>query len=366
MELSGRLATFAIADILQWAQTSMVSGSVVFREVSREVSVSLDGGRVTGAVSTEPEEFFGRRLLAVGQIDEMQLLQAVRFCRERGVLLGHALVAQGALSEDDVARELAQHIRDVVCGVFLWRRGVFSFGLQGSDVRGTGVELEAIDTMGIVLEGTRWLDELERFREALGDDDSCLLPGPAHADAEPESPLARRILWMFQSGMSLSRSHRLVGGSYFRFMEAAADLVHSGVFEVRRIEPPGAGSQDRAELNRFLDEAVEARLADLGAADSIPVEALGRLRPVMLAGAPFGPAAEGLELPRAPDGRTTLGDWLSPEPRERDRQLRWLALEVRRGRMALVAPDEPVAMPPAADETERPPSFWRRWWARLR
>jgi hypothetical protein len=165
--------------------------------------------------------------------------------------------------------------------------------------------------------------------------------------------------------MSLGRSHRLVGGSYFRFMEAAAELVRSGVFDVQRIEPPGAGSQDRAELNRFLDEAVESRLADLGAADSIPVVALERLRPVMLAGGASGPPAEGLELPFAPDGRTTLGDWLSSDSRERDRQLRWLAMEVGRGRMALVAPDEPVATPPVAGEAEKPPSFWRRWRARL-
>lgn len=263
MELSGRLATFAIADVLQWAQTSRASGSVVFRDVSREVSVTLIDGRIVGAVSTEPSEFFGRQLLARGVIDELQLLLAVRYCRDTGALLGQALASLGSLLAAEVARELAQHVRDVVCGVFLWRHGVFAFNPQARAFHSPEIEIEPIDVMEIVLEGSRWVDELARFRHVLGDDDSCLLPGPAHADAEPDSGLQRRVLAMLQPGMPVARLHRFVGGSYFRFMEAAAGLARAGALEVEWVDPPEAVSEHSEELDRFLDEALESRLEAL-------------------------------------------------------------------------------------------------------
>ena len=125
MELSGRLATVQIGDVLQLAHQERWSGALVVRRSSREKRIFLDRGQVVGCLSDDPAEFYGRHLLIRGVLSESDLATALAWCSDHRRRLGTALRELGLLSEDEVRATLASRISDAVCDLFLWDRGVF-------------------------------------------------------------------------------------------------------------------------------------------------------------------------------------------------------------------------------------------------
>lgn len=344
MEFSGRLGTIQFGDVLQLAGQERWSGALVVRRTSREKRIFLEGGRVVGCLSDDPTEFYGRHLLLHGHLDEGRLARALSWCQEHGRRLGTALRELEMLSEDDVQATLAERTRDAVCDLFLWHRGIFYLETDAPPEE----ELAArpLDVFGIVLEGTRWMDEHRRIRRLLVGDRVVLCHGPAWPPREELSPIQRRVADAVDGQRDLATLHQHLGGSHFRFLEAAWRLCLAEVLDIAR---PGmedvSVTMELSLLDVMMEQAITEEKALLSERHfSIPLDLLVRLVPVWAGKGGAGPSPEDL-AESAPaesrfltgiDGKRPIRDLLSTSTEARSRQLEILLVQLRRGRLALL------------------------------
>ncbi len=335
MELFGLLKTFAAADVLQWAANERATGVLVFRHSRAEKRIHLDEGQVVACFSSEPLEFFGRYLLASGQLQQGELLRAIAHCRKQKVRLGQGLVELDLLPREVVQESLRCQIEDSVCDVFLWRQGLFYFTQE--ELEREELLPEPIHTMGLILEGARWIDEHARLRGQLPNDDLTLRKGADWPGGELP-PFARHIVDAWTRGSTLTDHYQRLGGSYFRFLEAVEALVRSGVFDV---DDPGSGKthdSDDVPLRELLLEQAESEWHAAGGPLALPLALLANHYPYLV-GRPSGllPLKSSVEaLRRGIDGETPLRDLLSPNLEERADQLEWLVRQLRRRKLALL------------------------------
>jgi hypothetical protein len=335
MELFGLLKTFPVADVLQWAANERATGVLVFRHARAEKRIHLDDGQVVACFSSEPLEFFGRYLLASSLLQQGELLRAIAHCRKQKVRLGQGLVELELLPRDVVESALRRQIEDSICDVFLWRQGLFYFAQE--ELEREELLPQPIHTVGLVMEGTRWIDEHALIREKLPNDDLVLRKGPAWPGGEL-APLARHVADAWSRGGTLLDHYQRLGGSYFRFLEAVAHLLEGGVFEVESPGSRAADSEGDVPLIELLLEQAESEWHAVGGPLALPLTLLANHYPYLV-GRPSGilplrPAAE--ELRRGIDGETPLRDLLSPKLDERGEQLEWLVRQLRRRKLALL------------------------------
>jgi hypothetical protein len=363
MEFSGRLAAFPMTDLLQWAKNERRTGALVVRRSAREKRIYFDRGDVIGCLSDDPAEFYGQHLLIYGHLSDQQLFQALTHCTQQKVRLGTALRELGLLPEEVIQRTLREHIEDVIWDMFLWPRGLFYFREEML----TEEELlpEPMDTMGLILEGTRWTDELARMRRVLVHDGVVIRHG-ARWPGEDLPPLDRRVA-RHVDGQTVGELYRKVRGSYFRFLESVYRLCIASVLDIEDVgEDSAAGTFEMSVYDLLLEQATEDQVLVARKHMAVPLDLLERCCPVWV----LEPTAE--EQKRMPskardfyarlDGRTTLGEAFSGDARQRGRELDLLLLQLQKGRLALL-PIPLDRLEQQAAESGVPPL--QRWWSRV-
>lgn len=364
MDFSGRLAAFPMGDLLQWAKNERRTGGLVIRRSAREKRVYFDRGDVVGCLSDDPAEFYGQHLLIYGHLSEQQLFRALTHCTQKKVRLGSALRELGFLPEDVIQRTLREQIEDAIWDMFLWPRGLFYF--QEEMLPEEELLPEPIDTMGLILEGTRWMDELERIRRVLVHDGVVLKRGPKWPGADDLPPLDRRVARAVE-GQTVGDLYRKVRGSYFRVLESVYRLCIDSVLDIEDVgEETTTGTFEMSVYDLLLEQATEDQILVARKHMAVPLDLLERCCPVWVG----EPTAE--EEKRMPsrardfyarlDGRTPLRDAFSGDAHQRARELDLLLLQLQKGRLALL-PVPLESLERQAEEGEVPKE--RRWWRRV-
>lgn len=359
MEFSGRLASFPPEQLLQWAETERRTGSLVVRRSRRQKRVFFVDGKVVACLSDDPAEYYGQYLLLYGYVTESELIQALSHCAQSGKRLGGALIDLGILSEGDVRDTLSHQIQDMVCGLFLWQHGVFYF----EDERPPTSEVlpPPIRTMHLVLEGSRWKDEMARFRSLFPHDHVVMRRGRKW-DREELSPLERRVTGEVDGERTLKQIYSLVRGPYFRVLEAINDLCLREVLDVGEVGDAGdTGTVEISVFDLLLEQAMEEQMREEPA---IPLDVLGRFYPIWVRQPTSDEAAQlAQELPKLwqrLDGTTPLRELLAQDEEDRARKLDLLMLHLRNGKLALL-PDKPAVL--AVDGN--PEVIQQGWWQKL-
>ncbi len=357
MELSGRLSSFPIAELLHWAANDRRTGSLVLRSSGREKRIYFREGKIVTCLTDEPSEYYGQFLLLAAYLDQDQLYRCLSLARERGQRLGQVLEDEGVLGLADVQRTLRYHIEDVICDVFLWDHGIFFFRAEGPPDE--DLLAEPISPVGLALEGSHWVDEVRRIREVFVDDNVIL----GRTEAEPPedlTPRKRRILAEVDSVRRLEALWGAVHGSFYRFLSAAFQLYEAGLVEIahygRTLHPrrPDVGLDDLL----FEQAAKEQALARHQFGNLSHFE---RFVPVWVR----PPAAD--EWDRMPetarefygrfDGVRRLGEILSHREESWVRELELLMLQIGKEAVALLP--APLAEL-EADSDPEPSGPWRR------
>ncbi len=337
MEFTGRLAAFPAANLLQWAATERASGALVVRRSEREKRLEFLGGRLVACSSNLPQELYGQQLLAHGHITVERLAPALALARARRVPLGVALIAQGVLDEATVRDTLERSIRESVQDLFLWAHGLFFFLDDAPRTPDLAVD---ISIQEVVLEGTRWMDEIARIRTLLVDDGVVVRPGPQAGGAA--SPYERRLVEAAAPESSLADLHVRVGGVHYPFLDACHRLVQGRVLEIVRNGPVSSQASAEIDLRELLLGLESGEEVVVGAGSAIlPIVFVEAWVPIWIR----RPELEELErLPVAQraflegiDGRTTLRRLLSSTPEVREDQMELLLVEIQR-RNALLLP----------------------------
>ncbi len=364
MEFSGRLTAFPPSDLLQWALHDRRTGALVIRRSEREKRVYFHAGEVIACVSNDSAEYYGQHLLLGGHLVQEQLFQALTYCTTQGVRLGTALTDLGLMTPELVQQTLRAQIEDSICDLFLWERGVFYF--RAEMPLDEEILPEPIHAMGLIMEGTRWLDEYRRIRKLFIHDNMVVRRG-ASWPGRDLVPVEQRIAAELDGKRTLAELYRVIRGSYFRFLEGAYRLAIAGVLDIDSVgEPTDSGTREMSVYDLLLEQATEEQILVAHRHMAVPLDLLERWVPVWVA----EPGAD--EQKRMPvrardfyarlDGRTTLGDAFSGDARLRGREMDLLLLQLQKGRLALL-PASVAELEAEAERGNQPPL--ERWWRRV-
>lgn len=173
MSFTGNLKTVAFPDILQLLSTGGKTGTLAITRGHAKREVSFKGGNIVCA-STESgeEEFLGSLLVRQGRIDKADLRKALDLHKSSGKKLGLVLSEMELLSREEIANCLKQQIEEIIYNLFSWIEGDFIFQ-EGKLPQAKGIQLE-LQTMNVIMEGTRRIDEWLEIQKRLPKDDAVL------------------------------------------------------------------------------------------------------------------------------------------------------------------------------------------------
>ena len=359
MDFSGHLSAFPAASILQWAANERRTGALVVRSSRCEKRILFRDGEVLACLSDDAGESYGRYLILNGHLTEEDLVHALQRCRQNGHRLGAVLVELDLLSEDEARETLRRQFSDSVCDIFLWAQGIFYF--EAKEPLAEELLPAPINTLGLVLEGTRWIDEMARIREVLTHDNVVLRYGPEYPVRELTTYEAR-VGAMVDGRSNLAELYATIRGSYFRFLDTAYRLCQRQVLDISKVGEPS----EPASVDLKLSELILERAAD--SLRAIPVSALGRLFPVLTLlpdrNRRSRYSESVLDFLTALDGHTALEDLLSADRDQAEQQIAAILVEMRQKRLALL-PAPPKNLDEAAERRGEPKTgrWWRRWLA---
>jgi hypothetical protein len=168
MGVSGNLKTMLPGDLLQWLSLGQKTGTLVVARQAVEKKIFFKGGRVISSATNDPREYLGQFLMSHGFLSEEELRKAMEVQQQSGILLGKILVTIGLITEQDLQRLMRIKAEEEIYDVFLWEDGEFHFN-DGELPQMQMIPLK-IDVTGIIMEGTRRVDEWPRIRQVVEHD----------------------------------------------------------------------------------------------------------------------------------------------------------------------------------------------------
>jgi hypothetical protein len=361
MEFSGRLASFPIGDVLQWAHNDRRTGALVVRRSGSEKRIFLRDGEIVACFSDDPAEFFGQHLLVSGQIEEAALIRALTHCQKKGLRLGAALAELGLLPADKVEAALRQQVEDQVCDVFVWRSGIFYFAAEAIPAE---QELkQPIPAVALAMEGSRWADELAQIRRVFVHDNIVLQKGKK-APQGLLTPIERRIFRAVDGKLTLAELYNEVRGSYGRFLQAAYKLAVVEALDIGAVgDQSDSHSTELRIADLLIEQVSEEEAVFLRSRLALPFDAVEHAVPVWVRRPPPEEMAqlpaEERKLYERFDGINDLESVLAgARGEERARRMDAVILQMRKGAIALL----PVPLSQLEDDGE---GGQGRWWRKL-
>jgi hypothetical protein len=174
MALTGTLQTMLPGDLLQWLSLGQKTGTLVIRNQLVEKKIFFRSGRVISSASNDPREYLGQFLMSHGYLTEPELKKAMEVQQQSGILLGKILVMIDVINEKDLQRLMRLKAEEEIYDVFLWNEGDFQF-FDDELPKMEMIPLQ-VDVTGIIMEGTRRVDEWARIRETVPGEEVVPVP----------------------------------------------------------------------------------------------------------------------------------------------------------------------------------------------
>lgn len=174
MGLSGNLRTMLPGDLLQWLSLGQKTGTLVISNKRVEKKIFFRNGRVISSASNDPREYLGQFLMSHGYLTEPELKKAMEVQLQSNILLGKILVMIDVITEKDLQRLMRLKAEEEIYDIFLWSDGDFYF-IDDELPQMEMIPLQ-VDVTGIIMEGTRRVDEWARIREVIANDSVIPVP----------------------------------------------------------------------------------------------------------------------------------------------------------------------------------------------
>lgn len=271
MGVSGNLKTMLPGDLLQWLSLGQKTGTLMVSNKSVEKKIFFKSGRVISSASNDPREYLGQFLMSHGYLSEPELTKAMEVQRQSGMLLGKILVMIDVISEEELVRLMRLKAEEEIYDIFLWTEGDFQF-LDDELPKQELIPL-MVDVTGIIMEGTRRVDEWMRIREIIPNEIVVPVlekPIPEDADLEEvQEPVVRAIdgkrtiadivLESRSSAFRVSETLcALAREGYVRFVDPSAQKKAAVAAEANVTPPFGVGATEEDEIASMLNRAQQA------------------------------------------------------------------------------------------------------------
>lgn len=155
-------------DLLQWLSLGQKTGTLTVSNKAVEKKIFFRGGRVISSASNDPREYLGQFLMSHGYLTEPELMKAIEVQHQSGILLGKILVMIEVINEEELQRLMRLKAEEEIYEIFLWPEGEFHF--KDDDLPTQEMIPLMVDVTGIIMEGTRRVDEWARIRELIPND----------------------------------------------------------------------------------------------------------------------------------------------------------------------------------------------------
>lgn len=167
MSISGNLKTMAPSDLLQWLSLARKTGTLIVRSGATEKRIFFQEGRIISSASNDPREHLGQFLMSHGFLSEAELKKAMEVQQQSKILIGKILVMINVIEQEDLIRLMRLKAEEGIYEVFLWQEGDFRF--IDDELPSMEMVPLQIDVAGIIMEGSRRIDEWSRIREVIPD-----------------------------------------------------------------------------------------------------------------------------------------------------------------------------------------------------
>lgn len=237
-------------DLLQWLSLGQKTGTLVITNKRVEKKIFFRRGRVISSASNDPREYLGQFLMSHGYLTEPELKKAMEVQQQSRILLGKILVMIEVISEADLQRLMRLKAEEEIYDIFLWNDGDFYF----VDDELPQMEMIAlqVDVTGIIMEGTRRVDEWGRIRETIPNEVVIPVPLKEIDDSdleEVEEPIVRAI----DGKRTIAEIVLESRSSAFTVSSTVSALVRHGY--VKLVDP---GTQKMAKLAEEVVVAAQA------------------------------------------------------------------------------------------------------------
>jgi len=169
MSLVGNLKTVSFPDILQLLASGKKTGILEISTKSRQKEIAFRDGAIIFASSiNSTEDLFGNLLLKRGKISKDDLDRAIMMHKQTGRQLGTTLVDMNLFEKEEIIECLKLQIEEIVYNLFSWEEGEFKL-IENSSPRNAQFTIE-LNTMNVIMEGTRRIDEWVEIQKVLPPD----------------------------------------------------------------------------------------------------------------------------------------------------------------------------------------------------
>jgi len=231
-------------DLLQWLSLGQKTGTLIVSNKAVEKKIFFKNGRVISSASNDPREYLGQFLMSHGYISEPELMKGMQVQAESGILLGKILVMIDVISEEELQRLMRMKAEEAIYDIFLWRDGEFRFDDDALPQQEM-IPLQ-VDVTGIIMEGTRRVDEWQRIRLLIPNE--ALVPAVLKAfDEEVADQLhfddaQRTVVAALDGKRNVADIVLESRSSSFLVAETLYRLVREGYIELREPTPEKAAA----------------------------------------------------------------------------------------------------------------------------
>jgi hypothetical protein len=262
MTIKGKLETFYLTSILQLMDSDQKTGVLRLTNGKDDVRIYMNEGTIVYATSSQEKFSLGNILRRKGILSEQELKNSLKEAKQCNQKLGTYLVEKGYISNEVLKSTLHVQVKEILYNLFLWRTGEFVYEDVLLDVEGKLVT--QMNTMEIVLEATRRIDEWSVIRKMIPNDQLIFRISESGVASERVSKNEWRILSLINGRRTLEELIKESGYSEFAVFKIAYSLILSGLIE--KVDPKDrsrTGSIDYSGITTIYNDVLEVIHKDL-------------------------------------------------------------------------------------------------------
>lgn len=238
MALRGNIETFYLSSLLQLLSNDNKTGVLQLSSRDDIVKIFFKEGTIIYATSSKKEDRLGYILKSEGIIGTEELKNCLQIAEQQKQKLGKILVEKGHISTEDLGKFLHFQVEQILYNLFMWKKGEFLY-------EDTAVDLEEqivvqIDTMGIILEASRRVDEISVLTKQIPRNNEVLKLSDRVKEKEEIKLNAREwpILSLIDGRRTIQQVIHESGYDEFEVYKILYSLISSGLVEKSKEAQP--------------------------------------------------------------------------------------------------------------------------------
>jgi hypothetical protein len=175
MSLVGNLKTVSFSDLLQLVSTNKKTGMLWVTRQSQKKNLFFLQGEIISFVSSGKEDWsLSQFLFRRKRMEKKDWERALLLSKSSGKRIADTLAQLGLVSKAEILEALRMRIEETVFGIFSWEEAEFEF-VEGQ-LPSPGVFNLKINTMGVIMEAAKRVDEWAQVQKTLPPPDFSVQP----------------------------------------------------------------------------------------------------------------------------------------------------------------------------------------------